>query len=95
MTLEFVEDQEEGERIVAYGDVPLPVDVPGRLRLHEGRGECRLAAEAMVAECAIGAGSVTVIADAAVLAEPHDSDLAVRENALRGLLTRLERDRRE
>jgi len=86
LELQFVEDQPEGERMVAYGDAILPVDLPGRLRLRDGAEECGLAADGLVAECAIGAGKVVVVADAALLDAPHEVDLAPREAALRHLL---------
>jgi hypothetical protein len=90
LELEFVEDQPEGERTIAWGDVALPVDLPGRLR---ARGDgCRIAVEGLVARCAIGAGEAVVIADAALLDEPHHGDLAVREEALRHLLGDLARE---
>lgn len=73
LELEYVEDQPEGERIVAAGGVDLPVNLPGRFRLAEGfDSDCRIDASGLLARCAIGAGQAVVLADAALLEDEHD-----------------------
>lgn len=53
-----------GEREVM--GVPVPVNLPGQLATR-GQDNCRLWGEGLAATCAIGAGRVVVIADAALL----------------------------
>lgn len=90
LELVFDDEQPEGERAVAYDGVALPVNLPGQLRLRgDGAGNCRLSGEGLVARCAIGAGQVTVIADAAVLEDSHPGGAGSREEALRKLLDTL------
>ncbi len=95
LALEFVEDQPEGERTVAAFGRPVAVNLPGRLRREPGGAQpgddCALIAEGLGARCTIGEGSVVVIADAALLEEPHDPDsLAGRQDALREVLALLQ-----
>ena len=56
--------QGRGEREVM--GVPVPVNLPGQLATR-GQDNCRLWGEGLAATCAIGAGRVVVIADAALL----------------------------
>ena len=65
LTLEFVEDQPLGERMASLGGVALPVNLPGRLVATPG-GPCRIEAAGLLANCRVGQGRVTVIADAAL-----------------------------
>lgn len=70
LTLEFVEDQPFGEWMATLGGAALPVNLPGRLRSARG-GTCRIEAAGLLANCRIGQGRVTVIADAALFERQH------------------------
>ncbi|MFA9201900.1 MAG: hypothetical protein ACEQR8_12150, partial [Cypionkella sp.] len=62
-------DQPDRERTVAFGGQPVPVRLAGSWRLvgHAAGARCRLEAESIVARCAIGRGSATIVSDAALL----------------------------
>lgn len=69
LRLEFDEDQAAGERMVELGEgVAVPVNLAGRFVAAAGRGDssCSISAQALVAECRVGAGKVIAIADAAL-----------------------------
>lgn len=92
LRLEFEESQPAGERPVALLGTRVPVDLPGRLALtgaeaDVGSGGCRLLADGLAADCAIGAGRVFVLADAALLDRDTD-ELAAREQAMKKLVSR-------
>jgi hypothetical protein len=74
--LEFVEDQPLGTRTAQHGELALPVNLPGRFALAEGGEQCVLAAEGVLARCAVGSGRATVVADAALLDLHEPSPLA-------------------
>lgn len=79
LRLEFVEDQPLGPRVAQDGELALPVNLPGRFALADGGdgGDgCVLAAEGVLARCAIGRGRATIIADAALLDLHEPSPLA-------------------
>jgi hypothetical protein len=69
LQLTFDDRQSDGERVVRYRSVPLPERLAGRLRVVEpgAPARCSLAAEGLLAQCAIGKGRVLVMADAAIL----------------------------
>jgi len=81
LRMEFVEDQPFGFRSVDAAGLAVPVNLPGRF---VPGGACALAAEATMAQCAIGEGRATILADAAVL-DLHEPDPAAPA-ALAGLL---------
>lgn len=94
MALEFDEDQPAGERLVEDPVAgPIPVHLAGRLRAERssaaGEGECRFAAEGLVARCAVGLGSVTVVADAALLENAEGDASGQRAAALTRLVDSL------
>lgn len=84
LTMEFAEDQPFGVRTLDDADLTVPVNLPGRFAPAAAEGTCTLAAESVLARCAIGQGSATILADAAVL-DLHEPDPAA-ESALRGLV---------
>ncbi len=69
LRLEFDEDQLAGFALTA-GAPPIPVNLPGKL---VADGACAIESGGVLARCAIGEGSVLILADAAVLDlhEPH------------------------
>lgn len=73
LELQFDEDQPAGLRMSALAGQPIPVNLPGRLATVAGDTPCRVLGEALVADCALGAGRVLIVADAALLdfAGPH------------------------
>lgn len=96
LDLLFDAEQEEGERTEGFdtGTVQRgPVNLPGRLAARDGfptaMEDCWIAANGLTANCSIGAGKVLVVADAALLEEPHDGVLAERDEALDHLLASL------
>lgn len=66
LALAFDPDQSEAERVVEVTNIAVPVALPGRLSVMPG-GQCKITGEGILARCRIGKGSVTVLADAAVL----------------------------
>ena len=82
LTMGFAEDEPSGPRQVDAAGLPLPVNLPGRFA--EG-GPCELSAGRVLARCAIGEGSATILADAALL-DLHEPD-PLAADALQGLLT--------
>ncbi len=87
LELQFDVAQAHGERVVPFGAIDLPVDLPGTLRVARevpgAPADCALAAGGLVADCAIGRGRVLIIADAAIL--DQDAGGSGRETALRAL----------
>lgn len=66
LELRFDEAQALGEVPAEVMGVALPVNLAGRF-VTDGQGNCRLWAEGLAVTCAIGAGRVVALADAAVL----------------------------
>jgi len=88
LTLMFDDDQPLGERTVALGDVPLPINLPGRLASAPD-GPCSLSAAGLMALCRIGEGRVMVIADAALFELQEQPDaVEARRRALLALVGR-------
>ena len=85
LELTFDEDQREGERSIAAGGIVLPVNLAGVLRQRPG-GLCSITAGGVVAECKIGTGKVTIVADAAVLEDAADGMIEERRGALAHLI---------
>lgn len=67
LAMEFDVEAPEGFVLVDGGRAPIPVNRAGRFALVPGEGDCTLAARGVLARCRIGAGSATILADAAVL----------------------------
>ena len=67
LELTFDESQREGERHIDFHGIAVPVNLAGVLQRRRG-GECAVApGGVVVAECGIGSGKVTIVADAAML----------------------------
>ena len=69
LELFFDEEQPEGERWVKAYDGEFPVNLAGRFELRapaEG-SECMVSQTGLLAQCAVGEGRVTLLADAALL----------------------------
>ena len=95
LALEFDQDQAAGERAVALdGQVRIPTNLAGRFALVRGGrndARCALQNDALVAECAIGAGRLVAVADAALFESASNAaDSAARAAALETLLARLD-----
>ena len=92
LALEFDDDQPLGERAVRLGDgATIPVNLPGRFAVRTaGRGDaaCTVAAEALVADCRVGAGRILAIADAALFERGAVGATPQRRAALKALLER-------
>ncbi|MFA6219365.1 MAG: ABC transporter [Erythrobacter sp.] len=69
LELRFDERQGDAERWIAEGGGELPVRLAGEFVTvpHDGAANCILSASKLVARCRVGAGQVTLVADAAVL----------------------------
>lgn len=85
LAMQFHELQPLALRVEDYGAGKLPVVLAGEIIPREvqpgaseedlaARGDCRILGEGIAAQCSVGAGQVTIIADAALfeLAEPVD-----------------------
>lgn len=84
LDLVWDEDQPEGLRPVSLFGTALPVDQAGRF-VATG-GDCTLLAGGIAARCAVGAGHVLAVADAALLDEGTGQDRAARKSALQRLV---------
>lgn len=81
----FDEDQDEAPRAVPLGEGFVTVRLAGEVRLREGGdAACTLAAGGVAARCRVGAGLVTVFADAALFEDGPAA--AVRARAIAALL---------
>ena len=93
LELTFAEDDAQSGSApasVEIAGVAVPVAAAGRFRSLPG-GRCVLAADRVLAECPIGRGRVTVLADAAVLeggGQPNTVAAAARSRALDVLVKR-------
>lgn len=69
LELFFDDEQAEGERWVRAYDGEFPVNLAGQFRLRPagGEGECIVSETGLLAQCKVGKGRVTLLADAAVL----------------------------
>jgi hypothetical protein len=85
LAVAFDEDQAEGRRAVPLGEGFVPVHLAGEVRLREGGADaCTLTAQGVAARCRIGAGHVTVFADAALFEDAPNP--AARGEAIAALL---------
>jgi hypothetical protein len=66
LALEFDDDEPAGYAVLPTSGAPLPVNLPGSLRLREG-ADCTILVADVLAECRIGEGRAVVMADAALL----------------------------
>ncbi len=89
LRLEFDQAQAAGERMAAFGDVALPVELAGSFALgpteKDAPSECELLADGLAAQCAIGQGHALILADAALL-DRDGGDQAMRGKALSRLM---------
>lgn len=75
LSLEYDPEQEAGVLFERIGDYEVPVNIPGRFVLADEAGvdegadasPCAISETAILAQCAIGEGSVVILADAAML----------------------------
>ena len=90
LEMRFDFDQAAGERTIGTGAAALPVNLPGTLHPIEGfttGGEhCRIAHDRVFAQCSIGSGVATVVADAALLEEAAGASKEARAEALAWLI---------
>jgi hypothetical protein len=70
LAMEFDDEQPFGMRPIGAPGMTLPVNLPGRFT---ETAACKLSADGVLARCAIGEGSATVLADAAML-DLHEPD---------------------
>lgn len=74
LELTFDENQPAHERRIAYGSVAIPVHFAGSFTpAPAGTTDCTVAADSVIAHCSIGAGTVLVVADAALLESDRDT----------------------
>ena len=76
LELQFDEDQPDGVRVVSGDGLEIPVELAGTL-VHVAPGapsQCALAMSGLMANCRVGKGAVTVIADAAILDRDRTAD---------------------
>lgn len=85
LALSFDPEQGEGERLVEIAGSAIPVALAGVLRPLPG-SPCDVEADGLLARCRIGAGRVTIFADAAVLDEGQAGEMTSRRHALLGLV---------
>ena len=82
LAMEFDDEEPIGVRALGGPGLTLPVNLPGRFA--EAGGACELSADRVLARCALGEGSATILADAALL-DLHEPD-PLAGKALQGLL---------
>lgn len=67
LELKFDDTVSPEYRLVPTAGAPIPVNLPGTLFERDGQGECTIAADNLLADCAVGRGRAVIVADAAVL----------------------------
>jgi hypothetical protein len=67
LELRVDDSQRPGLALVDHFAVPLPVNLPGHLVPADDGFECTVSAGGIIAHCALGAGEVLILADAAIL----------------------------
>lgn len=86
LELQFDPAQPEGLAHVDHVGVPLPVNLRGRFLLRDGRDDCAVASDALLARCTLGQGQgqVLLVADAALLDldGPHEGAVSGFESLL-------------
>ncbi|RXZ64043.1 ABC transporter [Pelagerythrobacter rhizovicinus] len=89
LEMRFDPEQEGGERLITTDLAPLPVHLAGTLHPIDGyptRTEnCWIAYDRLFAQCAIGDGEATIVADAAVFEEAEGERRKMRADALEWL----------
>ncbi len=87
--LEFDPEQGEGERVEPAFDGEFPVHLAGAFVLAETEepSECIISETGILAQCRVGEGRVTALADAAVLDDGHGGDLTMRSRSLGDLIS--------
>jgi hypothetical protein len=80
LELRFDQDQPGGERWVDVRDGSLPVNLAGAFAPLEG-SDCTVSQNGLLAQCLIGEGRVTLLADAAVLDAGHGEGVDERRAA--------------
>ena len=86
LEMRFDPDQQGGERTIETDLAPLPVNLAGTLHPLDGfptsEEQCWIAYDRVFAQCAIGSGVATVVADAALFEEAPDGEGDARAEAL-------------
>ena len=85
--LAFDENQNPDQATVDIHATPVPIALAGTLQATPA-SRCVVAGARVLAECRVGKGRVTVLADAAVLDDPHDASLEEHSDALAMLVAR-------
>lgn len=89
LEMRFDPEQTGGERMIATDLAALPVNLAGTLHPIDGyptgAEDCWIAYDRLFAQCAVGEGKATVIADAALFEEAEGEQRAVRAEALEWL----------
>jgi len=67
LKMDFDPGEAPGVTVVEAANLQIPVNLPGHFELAGEPAICALAADATLARCAIGKGSATILADAAML----------------------------
>jgi hypothetical protein len=83
LELQFDDSQVDGPLLVQAGTATIPVNLAGRFAVHSADSVCTMMAAGVLARCAIGAGRVVALADAAILDLHHPHPAAA--DALRWL----------
>ena len=83
LELQFDETQPVGERWVDTYDGEFPVNLPGQFLQVEASApsQCTVSEGGLLAECEVGEGRVTLLADAAILDWEGEGDLPLRRRA--------------
>ncbi|MCB2088014.1 MAG: ABC transporter [Sphingomonadaceae bacterium] len=91
VALYFDDSQLEGSALVQWGDAQLPVNLPGTFalepQLSDAPGSCRLELGGLIAQCTLGKGRATLVADAALFEDGDEIPPDTREAALEKLLS--------
>lgn len=90
LELQFDPEQADGERQTVVSGVQVPIHMSGRFLVRESAGQdalCRMEADGLVAQCAIGKGRAVIVADAALLEESGNVPESGRDSALEVLVS--------
>lgn len=80
LELQFDDSQPGGERWVEAFDSRFPVNLAGEFAMRNGF-DCFISESGVLAQCNVGKGRVTLIADAAMLDESHDGEVDAERSA--------------
>ncbi len=86
LSLAFDPDQPATEHTIDAAGISVPVALAGQLGVLPG-GTCEIAGEGVLARCRIDRGSVTILADAAMLDDAEGTNSGPRRDALLSLAT--------